>query len=522
MRIPIDNVGMMGIIQDIPPYAMPPEAWSNGQNVRMLDGSVWKSFGNLQILGTLLGSPRAMLTVASQIDQFYVYPTLTQLFASDGTSHSDVSRASGGPYSAGTGDRWTGCVLGGIILANNPVDVPQMWLNPNLANKFANLSNWNSTWRCRVLRNFKTYLLALNTIEGANGYPYRIRWSNSAVSGSVPDTWNPAPGNDARYWDLIESDGFVIDSLPLADINFVYKEDQIHSMEYIGGDFVFRFQKRFDQGILAVDCAREWQGKHYVMTGDDIVMHNGFEMQSAISQKMRTWYKGRVDPTYYTRSFMALSSNEKEIWCCIPENGNQWPNIALVINLETGRLAIREIPQCSGWFYAYVSGGLNTFDAQATPFDQMVGQFGSANFAAGKKRLGLVSAGVSKVFMAEQGFTFDGISYRSFVERTGLAIIGRDRQGNPKNDFNNRKLLSRIWPKIRVANGTTVNVYAGAQETVDSPIQWQGPFPFRPGVDNEVFPNVTGRLLAVRFETTDNTYWKLDGYDVEVSVVGAY
>jgi hypothetical protein len=124
--------------------------------------------------------------------------------------------------------------------------------------------------------------------------------------------------------------------------------------------------------------------------------------------------------------------------------------------------------------------------------------------------------------MMEQSFRFGQASYRSYVERTGLAIIGRDREGNPKNDFQNRKLLSRIWPKIRVANGSAVNVYAGAQETVDSPIQWQGPFVFRPGIDNEVFPNVTGRLLAVRFETTDDTYWKLDGYDVEVNVVGSY
>ncbi|TXH17928.1 MAG: hypothetical protein E6R03_03030 [Hyphomicrobiaceae bacterium] len=514
----------MGIVQDMAPYDLPPEAWSDGKNVRMFSGSVWKDFGNLQVFGALSGRPLGLFPIATATTQFYAYPGAAAVWATDGTTHADITRLAGA-YTGSDADRWNGCSLGGILILNNGLDVPQAWMAPGLATKLVNLANWPAGYTAKCMRTYKSYLIGMDMTESGTRIPYRVRWSDSAAAGSVPATWALAAGNDARYWDLIESDGFVIDCAPLGDVNYVYKDDSTHSMEYIGGQFVFKFRKAFNFGMLAQDCVREWKGSHIVMTQDDILMHNGASAESLLATKMRDWYRGRPDQTYFTRSFLALSETDKELWACFPQQGQTFPDIALVINTETGKCSIRDIPNTSSWMYGFIQTGsvISTFDGfSGVSFDAMVGQFGSSNFAQGRKRLAMVSQAVNKAFLMEQGYNFDGVNFRSYIERTGLAIIGRDRQGNPKVDFSTKKLLSRIWPKMRVANGTIVKVYAGGQETVDSPVVWKGPFDFRPGIDNEVCVDIEGRLHAVRFETTDGTYWKLDGYDIEIEPIGAY
>ena len=60
-------------------------------------------------------------------------------------------------------------------------------------------------------------------------------------------------------------------------------------MQFIGGTYVFRFYKIFDDfGIANRDCAVEFSsGKHCVFTGTDLVVHDGQTSLSVVSGKMR-------------------------------------------------------------------------------------------------------------------------------------------------------------------------------------------------------------------------------------------
>ena len=51
--IPINDVGQVGIIRDTPPYQLPPNVWSNGNNVRFLDNGVKKCAGYEEVFATL-------------------------------------------------------------------------------------------------------------------------------------------------------------------------------------------------------------------------------------------------------------------------------------------------------------------------------------------------------------------------------------------------------------------------------------------------------------------------------------
>ena len=51
--IPINDVGQVGIIRDTPPYQLPPNVWSDGNNVMFLDNGVKKCSGDEEVFATL-------------------------------------------------------------------------------------------------------------------------------------------------------------------------------------------------------------------------------------------------------------------------------------------------------------------------------------------------------------------------------------------------------------------------------------------------------------------------------------
>ena len=63
--VPIENLGQIGIIQDTPPYNLPPNAWSDGNNVRLLDNGVKKVAGYQEVMATCPFAP------------YYIHPYLT-------------------------------------------------------------------------------------------------------------------------------------------------------------------------------------------------------------------------------------------------------------------------------------------------------------------------------------------------------------------------------------------------------------------------------------------------------------
>ena len=55
--IPLENAGQTGIVQDIQPWQLPINAWSDGNNVRMEHGSVHKCKGYSSVMETCPVAP---------------------------------------------------------------------------------------------------------------------------------------------------------------------------------------------------------------------------------------------------------------------------------------------------------------------------------------------------------------------------------------------------------------------------------------------------------------------------------
>ena len=103
----------------------------------------------------------------------------------------------------------------------------------------------------------------------------------------------------------------------------------------------------------------------------------------------------------------------------------------------------------------------------------------------------------------------------SYIERTGLTM---DSQGQPNQAM--VKHVTSVWPKMSVSGTTNVNVYVGSQMSTEEDIKWEGPYTFNPDSQSKVPVRVTGKYIGVKFESTGDQTWRLDGYSLDVSNAG--
>jgi len=91
--VPIENLGQIGIIQDTPPYNLPPNAWSDGNNVRLLDNGVKKVAGYQEVMATCPFAPyyiHPYLTVAGTY--YWIAYGATDIAVWNGSTWTDVVR----------------------------------------------------------------------------------------------------------------------------------------------------------------------------------------------------------------------------------------------------------------------------------------------------------------------------------------------------------------------------------------------------------------------------------------------
>jgi len=208
---------------------------------------------------------------------------------------------------------WNGGVLGEIPIINNGVDEPQFW--DGVTSRFKDLTNWTAGDKCKTIRPFKGYLMALNVTKSGSKYPHTVKWSHLADAGAVPTRWDQTDATvDAGEKHLIDSTGEVLDGGELRDVFIIYKEDATYVSRFIGGEFVLSFDKLFKtSGILAVNCWQEYKGLHYVLTQGDIIAHDGNSIIPISTRRVRNYIFDQIDPTNYYKSYVTLNPKKEEV-----------------------------------------------------------------------------------------------------------------------------------------------------------------------------------------------------------------
>jgi len=523
-RIPIHDIGSIGIVRDLPPHLLVPEAWSGGQNVRFQDNKVLKFKGHRAVFDPPTVAPYWALAAQTAANIFWMYAGLDKVYTVEQSGvHTDITRVSG-DYTGAATDLWNGAVLAGIPVITNGVDDPQSWSPIAAATKLVDLPNWPAATTCKYMRAFKNFLVALHITESAVVKPHMIKWSHPADPGSVPSSWDETDATkDAGERELIDSQaGIIRDALPLRDLLVIYKDNSTWGMQHIGGQFIFRTFPMFTRtGILTSRCVASLPNaeQHFVMTGDDLIIHNGQSAESVIDKLWKRFINNNLDPNNFANSFVVSNPIEDEMWFCFPETGSTFASLAVTWSTKSGTIGVRELSNA-----AFIAPGVidelatvESWDGDAATWDTDTTIWKDSEFAAHALSLLQLDPTNTKLFQLDETNQFNAANMTSFVEREGIALIGTDRKGRPKVDISRRKLAKRLWIK---AEGGPFEVRVGSQQFIDGPITYEPAVTFTPGTDQYVDASSNGPLLAIRFQSSADVAWALHAYTIDIELLG--
>lgn len=367
-KIVIANLGAIGLIKDLPSHRLPPNAFTEAQNVHFkLSGAKTGEYLG-QVMTPVTGGYPSGMTQFCWLMQFpprdnplWVYASLASskkmgTIQKSGATWvaTEITRSTDGAvYNNIAAERWQGCVFQGLGVFNQEMDQPQLWTTLDSSTILVNMPNWGTnpegnTLRVRALRPYKNFLISMYLTDGSDVYPFRFRWSSPAAPGQSPDSWDTAdPATGAGEYDLAETTDYLVDGLTLGESFIMYKERSTWGLQYVGGDQIMRSWRIFSEiGLLGKDCAVQYPGGHFVATQDDLIIHSGVagSERSIIQNKLRSWYNRNINLEYAYNAFAVAYPHDQEIWFCYPSVGSTYANQAIIWHWDTNMVGVQDLP----------------------------------------------------------------------------------------------------------------------------------------------------------------------------------
>lgn len=518
--ITVADLAEVGVVRDVPGHMLPPEAWTLGNNVRIVNDGVARMPGWSRVFSALTTTAPIFLvqlhTPAGLI--YWLYGTATGLFViSEVPAVTDVSGA------AYTASSWQYTSLGGIPILNNASNKPQFW-DYNLANNFGDLTNWPADTSARVIRAFGPFLVAFHPTISGTVYPHLVMWSHPADPGTVPSSWDHTdPTMDAGRNDLSDTEsGGILDALPLRGTMVIYKEHSTWLMRIIGGQQIMQFDQFLSRaGVLTRNCvALTGDGAyHFVVTEDDIIIHDTAQARSLLDRRMRQYLFDQIDGVNYTKSYVFANPRQKEMWFVYPSQGASAVDRAFIWSYASGG----SLGVCYEADYPFPWTALGDVDnttnvAWSAASGSWASYYGAWNSSDKRRPVGVSTSG-DRFLLLDSSLQRDGVDFTSTVTREALAIIGQRRNREPIVDFKARKFLRKLWPKVK---GDPLQIRVGWQREVDGPVTWSAAQTFTPGTDRFVDAAISGAAISVEFSSSVAGDWHLSGYDLELTRTGRF
>lgn len=519
--INIQNAGAAGVIKDLSQHELPLGAWTDARNIRFLDGYANQFYGHSEVYAGPPVVPHHVVPVTVGTSRYWLYAGLAKAYlttiSGGAPVHTNLTRQTTGvdvDY-AGAANSWTSAILGGIPVLNpgNTVDPPQMW-DLNITHRLTALSNWPANTYCKSLRAFKNFLIALNVTKSGTNYPYMVKWSHPADPGAVPISWDPADTTkDAGEADLSEGYDQIIDGQQLRDTFIVYKETSVWRMDYVGAPYIFRFAKVLGtSGAMNRNCIVEIDGFHVVLTGSDVIVHDGMTASSVLDKQARRWLFQNMDVDQTSRAFLFKNPFLNEVFVCFAAIGSTYPNLALVWNYKDKTVSFRDLPNLNHANCGQIDNSLNlAWSSDAAPWDSDLTSWQGPDYTPSSARA-IMASNDQKLFLLDGTATFDGAAPVAYLERRGLSF------GNPAQI----KLVRSVRPRITGNSGNTVTIKIGSQSDPWIEPDWQASMTHTIGstVSNDCL--VSGRYIAIRIESGTAYQWRLDSLDIDVELGGLW
>lgn len=504
MRASIDSV-TQGFAPDPVDLQLPDGFFTDSRNFRYRDTAVEKCKGQAAVFGSLSATPMWAAAIGDGITSFWIYGNESVLYATDGTTHTNVSSAS---YNAGPDIGYTGSQFHGFQLLNDGVLPPQSW-QPGLSNKIQPLVNWPASTTCKVIRSFSDQIIALRLTESGTYNPRVLRWSDIAGVGALPGSWDYTdPTNFAGRTEIGETQDYLVDCLALRNVNIVYKQFSTYLMQPIQTNDSFAFQQLFSQsGLLAENCAASFKAQHFVVTTDDIILHDGSNIQSIADKRTKHWFFNALNASRFQRTFVVPDFFNQTMWICFCQTGNDFPNLALCWDWANDAWFPRELgANMAHGATGIVIGSELTFDGQVGSFDSLTTTFDESTFTPFSNRLVLFNGAAPAAYQAESGETFNGTAMNCYATRSNIGLM---------RDLNSIKRIKRVMPKVVGTAGDTFSVSVGSKSAPDGATTFSGPFNLTVGTDYKIDCRVSGRWITLKFSYGGTNTIRFAGFDIE-------
>lgn len=504
-HVSLRGLGLIGLIADKPTYELPDNAFSEISNIRFFDGTAQKS--SIPIERYSINADSVWMEIFLQSDLVkYTYATNLKLYEINSGVSSDVSRIVGGAYTDTTD--WQSMVWGESPLYNNGADVPQI-MEPS-DSEFKDLPNWPSALRTRVMRPFKSFMVALNVTDSGVEKPDFVQWSNEAEPGEVPDTWVPLPDNLAGGNSLGGESDAIIDGLELGDVFVVYTRTTAYEMQFIGGSLVMGFRKFTDNGVVNRNAVVAFDHFHFCVSNWSIYTHDGHSVNHIADQKVRDFLFKSVTNTESIRVEHIADKKEIFIYFEADGSGTGPATKALIWCYRYDTWTFIDLPGVKRIEFAAEQPDPVTYDTITTTYAEE-----SRTYA----QMTDTSLNTLTYFLGSEDdviYNFDtqfgtGLSFK--VERTGLDFD--DTLGVPTNTI---KYINELLPQI---SGTgDVDITLGFADTPEGVVTWGEPVTYNIETDYKIDVRNSGRYPAWRFEGDGEGNFKLSGIDFNVIIDG--
>jgi hypothetical protein len=284
-------------------------------------------------------------------------------------------------------------------------------------------------------------------------------------------------------------------------------------MDYTGGPFVYRFSKVLGiSGALNRNCITEIDGQHLVLTGSDVMVHDGQQASSVLDKATRRWLFQNIDATYNNLCFVARNPFFNEVWICFPTIGATSCNRAMIWNYRDNTVSFRTLPSVNHMCFGPIDNGLNeTWATDSAPWSSDLSTWGGPDYVPATTRLMAASAD-TKLFLMDASAAFDGVIPDAYLERRGLSFDAPE----------SIKLVKGIRAQITGNVGDTVLIYVGSADDPYEDPTYGSAMTHTIGTTIQSDCFVTGRYIAIKFATGTAYQWRLDSYQINVEVAGKY
>lgn len=538
---PVRNIGRYGVIYDQDPFDIPVCAFTMSSNARFENNKITRGpvFGLVGDLSTL-SPPKFSISYLSPQG----IPTY-QIAKQDGNVYSFVPGGGGtslspSGYTGSNFDQsYTSCIVNDVVYLNRPDRVP--WFMLREGSQYANLTNWDSTWRCQAMRAFNGQIIAINVTKGGVAYPSMIAWSDFTVWQSVPGSWSAATTNSAGSNVLADLGDPLVDGLALRSTFVLYSSNETWSMTATGDASVFSFARMFNGwGTISQNCVVEVNNVHYVLGNDRIWRHDGYTPQDISVGRVRDFIYKNMDKANAWQFFVVSKPRDNEIhfcyrsidsYCAFPINGvNDYHgcNKAAVYNYKADTWYFYDMPYVTSAGYM-TPQPTATWDSLApATWDSINGSYSTYGDAS-KLTLYYTSEAASAygITSAIRSFEAPGSIYGSgtidtaatadvnlYVSQFNLSELGANIRGY--------KVLRTIYPLGRVDQSSSPLMFSIRESDYSNfnsaPIT--GGMPFDGSTNYQLDFLAAGRYLGMQITYTDVRNFTLSGFDAEFSLTG--